>query len=646
MRRVLLAGVLVLLDGVLLLVGAVILGILITGGGEGRVGAVLYRAYAYSNLLLFSLPLLLLRYWLRAQAPFLGVRTLGLEGLPSAARRFCLRAHAWLENLDAARASRWVQAIIALSILVKVLNAWVYFGFFSGDDTEIQEMSFARLFGWRWQAWNLRSPFFPLAFIHPIQAAFLHLGVRDPAVLIFAGRLVVVAYSGLNLWLAWRISRRVFDSVPAGLLTVLFLALSKLHTTFASSELPRTVASSFVLLACWFLLVRKRRSLAVVLAGLCMGVGACVRFSEGLYLLPAAVLLLGDRRWKDLPLFAMAVAAAAVLILGWGDYLYWGRPFYSLHNIFEYTVVQGASSRGHQPFYAYFAQIFSWTDPFTFVLFLTALRFTPRSMLIWAWAPLILLSALPHKEPRYLIPALPFMAMGAAWGTWNLLGRLGQDAASPDRKSVLDRWAILLVAALALGGLLQLDGFRFRRSESGVEAARFLARQNIVGVVGIEQGWKTGGSLYLYPTVWEDLNRRLMDDPAYMRGFLVRPDMNWVALQEGTIRKNHYEALFGECGFVEVRYSERTRRKEYHLFHRERSVGVLAGDLAKRFVDLGGLSSSAVATIGSCRPTVLRENFVRGLRTSSKRVQWQRGFDPGAVDRGTHHTGRTGSRPS
>jgi hypothetical protein len=373
----------------------------------------------------------------------------------------------------------------------------------------------------------------------------------------------------LNLWLAWRISRRVFDSVPAGLLTVLFLALSKLHTTFGSSELPRTVASSFVLLACWFLLARKWQSPATALAGVCLGIGTSVRFSEGLYLLPAAVLLLRERRYRRLSLFALTAGVTTCVILGWGDSLYWGRPFHSLYNIFQYTVVDKASSRGFQTTHEYFTQVLTWTDPCTFVLFLAALRFPPRSMLVWAWTPLIVLSALPHKEPRYLIPVLPFVTMGAAWSTWNLLGRLRQGAAALDREPASNRWAVMLVAALSIGMLLQLDGFRFRRSESAVEVARFVARQKGGGVVGIEQSWKAGGNLYLDPKTWEDLDNRLTGDPAWVQNLLRRPEIAWVALQKKTIDRHHYQALLEECGFAEVVYSGRTRRKEYRLFHRE-----------------------------------------------------------------------------
>ena len=78
--------------------------------------------------------------------------------------------------------------LIVVITVVKLANAALYPGFFSGDDVEIHEMTFARLFGWNWTAWDLRNAFYPMVFIYPIQALLAGMGIDDTATLVFAGR--------------------------------------------------------------------------------------------------------------------------------------------------------------------------------------------------------------------------------------------------------------------------------------------------------------------------------------------------------------------------------------------------------------------------------------------------------------------------
>ncbi len=65
--------------------------------------------------------------------------------------------------------------------MVKAIYAWWYYGFYTGDDVEIHEMVFAAIFGWDWQAWDIRSAFYPMVFIYPAVAAVRFLRVEHLA---------------------------------------------------------------------------------------------------------------------------------------------------------------------------------------------------------------------------------------------------------------------------------------------------------------------------------------------------------------------------------------------------------------------------------------------------------------------------------
>jgi hypothetical protein len=65
---------------------------------------------------------------------------------------------------------------------------------------------------------------------------------------------VVVVFSALSLWLVYKLATRLFSSVPIGILSLLLLAVSKLHTSLGSSELPRPVAALLVLVSCMLII--------------------------------------------------------------------------------------------------------------------------------------------------------------------------------------------------------------------------------------------------------------------------------------------------------------------------------------------------------------------------------------------------------
>src|SRR5262249_15025500 len=151
-------------------------------------------------------------------------------------------------------------------------------------------------------------------------------------------------------------------------------------------------------------------------------------------------------------------------LLGVADALYWGRPFASLINIVDFTLVKRASSSGPlDPAWWYLEFASQWT---TWPVLALAVVGTRRDMLpaaVWAWLPILILSVLPHKEARYVIPAMPFVALLAANGV----------------RAILTRWSVTapgwhaapvaLVLALALGLVHDAGGWRLRRSNREVE---------------------------------------------------------------------------------------------------------------------------------------------------------------------------------
>jgi hypothetical protein len=554
MRRGLMFG----LDVLLLTTASIAILILVTGGGSFEWHGQVVRAARARNPLWAFFALALLRWGFGTDVAFLARWPMGPWA--SAAARVCERLESALSGLSGTHARRVVLVILLSSAVMKIWNAYHYYGFDYGDDVEIHLMTFSKLQGRDLGVWNLRSPVYPLVFIYPIQRALVGAGVEERARLIFAGRLVVVGFSLANVWLCYRLGMSIFGAQAVGVLGAYLLAISRLHVRLGSTELPRTVSTTFLLLAFTWLAAGRGRGRAA-LAGLALGVAGSLRFSEAVFAIPVALQLATERRYRDLLLAGATALLAIAFLLGPGDLLFWPEMFFSLRHIVEFTLVRGESSRGVEPLAHYLLTAPWWSDPFMLFLIGLGWRAAPKPLRLWAFAPIAALSLFPHKEERYLVPVLPFLVLIAAAGSWRLLQSARFRAASR-------RPPLALIVLLGVS-LLEVEGFQFRRSEAAIDVARFLAARDNVRNVMMEEGTTTtGATLYLRPTIQVvNLDARRLGEASYFWGMVSGPETQYVVLRDSSLVPV-FRDLLRQAGFVKVTGPEAKRGERYRIFVR------------------------------------------------------------------------------
>lgn len=542
----------------------VTLAILCSGGGSFRLLGRFMSAHSTGTpaLIVFLLAVVRLRF--RESLPFLGLRALDIRDLDQRIERLVLGAAAFLGAVTSSRARKIVLILCGTSLVLLSASAYVHFGFFSGDDVEIHEMTLGHLFRTGWPVWNLRSPFYPMAFIYPAQALLAGLGIADTSSLVFAGRLVVAVLSTASVLLLYRVARDRYG-LGVALLAALLLTVNRLHLAFGSTELPRPVSTLFVVLA--YACVLSRRKAAPVLAGVAIAVAGAMRFSEALFLLPALVHLVSEQRWKSAIACAASCAMTLVILQAAVDQWYWGTPFASVRAAVDYTLVHRLSSRGFQPPWFYVAHIPAWSDVVIVGLAVYATWKCDWRAGIWAWLPLVVLSGLPHKEPRYLIPILPFVALLSAMALDHLLRLYAASAPSARRRTMA------AVAVLGLGAALvsETDGLHFRRSEAEVELARRIDALGDVSGLAAEQVWRLGGRLYLrsVETV-TDIDPSALQRPGELDVIARDSRFNYIA-----ITTERCAAIACDVRLRDFGYADDTRaaaeRAAYRLFRKRRS---------------------------------------------------------------------------
>jgi len=518
-----------------------------TGGGEFSVVGLRVSATRVSNPTVVLALLTALRCWL---LPARAV--LGRAGMTP--RAIGVRVARWGEVMlasqrPAAALTRGVLlALAVLSVGLRIVNASNP-GFMTGDDVEINEMTFRALFALDWPIWNVRSPFYPFSFIYPAQAVAVHLGVTDPAAIVVAGRLAVVALTTASVFVVYLIARRLTGHGAMALLAAVLFGTSRLHLWFGGTEYPRPVAGLFILVA-FYLLVSPSRS-KTALAGALLGVGAAMRFGELLFLAPAAAQLIVLRKYRLAALTAACGAVAFAAVLTLSDWLYWGSPFFSVLNLAEYTFVRGQSSAGFQPWFFYFVSGTNWTNLPVLCLSLAAFRLADWRAGLWGWLPIVLLSLLSHKELRYAIPIQPFLILAATCAFHALLR-----PAPEGRRGTL---AAVLVASMAFAVTIELGDWRIRKTDDAVRLAREMSASGVRGAA-LQQVWRFGGRLYLpdVPTIIE-----LQEDvPQMLAEAAANPEVGAVVLLRSSLTAD-LERRLEVSGF-----SRRVAEGQYAVFRR------------------------------------------------------------------------------
>ena len=364
-----------------------------------------------------------------------------------------------------------LRRVVLLAVISTVARAWLahrYFGFETGDDVEIAQEAFRAAFGLGYTPWGIRNLFVSQALVAPLLAVAGWIGIGDPFLLAEVARYPFILLGGVNVVLAYFVGRAWFDE-RTGLLAAALYSIHWIPLVFGSSLYPRVPGTTFLLLAA-LAISREKLFAAGVLASLAFA----MRYSEIVFLLP--LLFLAGRRT---PRVLAGFGAGTLLFVGLYDWLSWGRPFASLIEFARYTLVarESSSLAKEQPVWWYVAALPQWLAPPLWP-FLWRER---KKALLFVVAPLIVLSAIHHKELRYLQAVIPFAMILAAAGAmawWN--GR---------RK--------LVIALLILAIPLQLARIRSieKRTMAAVDAARFLRGRT----VAVSQEWAYGGKLFVNP---------------------------------------------------------------------------------------------------------------------------------------------------
>jgi hypothetical protein len=202
-----------------------------------------------------------------------------------------------------------------------------------------------------------------------------------------------------------------------------------------------------------------------------------------------------------------------------------------------------------------------WVNLVTFALVVVGVSCRRSRAVLWAGIPIVLLSMLPHKEARYMLPVLAFLSMLAGEGAWRLIEWVRQR----------ERQRLATIASLALGLFWlhsNLRSYPSPRSEDSVRAAILIGEQHPNGTVAFEWGTGSGGGIYMSAWQHRDLLPPLHDAPlAEIEGLIRREDLTCIALRARTLNRIGVESALQELGWSEL---TRGSNRDVRVFVRDR----------------------------------------------------------------------------
>ncbi|MEA2568841.1 MAG: mannosyltransferase 3 [Acidobacteriota bacterium] len=367
--------------------------------------------------------------------------------------------------------SRRFLAILTMVVVIAQLwLAWRYFGFLTGDDVEVLAQAFHRALGFPYAAWDIRCLFVPDFFVAPVIRIGSLLGLESTRALAWIATLPFIALTAATVVLVHRLTLQWTDDELAARVAATIFALHWIPLGFGSTVYPRTLAMFCIVAAA---LIAERRPF---LAGVLIGLAFADRFSEIIFTVP--ILWLARNNWLRI---IAGAAISIVLFAGVYDWLTWGMPFSSAIKFARLTLVAPdfASRVKYQAPWWYLANIVRWCAPTMLPLLWIGRKRVPWAFIV---VPLVALSAIRHKEVRYLEVMIPFLAIGAGIGAAMLW--------QTRRK--------LAIALVAISIAWHLAGLRYhaRKTMPAVRAAEMLGDDPSVSTVTLNQIWAYGDRLY------------------------------------------------------------------------------------------------------------------------------------------------------
>ncbi len=286
-------------------------------------------------------------------------------------------------------------------LVIEVANSWVdkadYFHWLPSADGMAQPQGFS---------------FFYPGLHYLLFKLFTWLGLNDPQIIMTIVRLLHAFWSMLTIWFGYKITLH-FSNVKTANLAGWLLATFWIFPFLSVRNLVEFVSIPFLMWGLWLILKNERvgRASIAFWAGFLFGLAFDTRYQTALVSGTIGVVMLFQKRWKEVAWVTFGGVVAVLMVQGLVDYFIWGKPFAQLYGYVAYN----ASHAGEYT-------VGPW---YLFIIFLLGIIIPPISLFIFAgffkeWKRMAIIffpvlvfilfhSYYPNKQERFIVTIIPLM---------------------------------------------------------------------------------------------------------------------------------------------------------------------------------------------------------------------------------------------
>jgi hypothetical protein len=350
---------------------------------------------------------------------------------------------------------------------------------------------------WEWRE-GIRNWALPLFFSLIIRLCDFF-GIHDPQAIRAAAAIPQFA---LHLWMLFSVYRHAGRRVgrDGALWATLAVGVYAPILAFAGRTLGESFSAALLVISLERLDRPAEQTRNGFAAGLWMGAAVVARYGSAVFAGALLVWLLAARHWRQLAAVAFGIALMA-LALGALDWATWGRPFHSFIAYLRFNVLSDRAvfHFGSSPASYYLLPIARaapiWIWP-TIAAVLWTRRFRVPPWLFLAAVYIAVLFRTPHKEERFLYPALVLLVVGAAPEAVRVLQKL--------RQPILRIALLFGLSILSFGTYYSLNELWPVRGDEFRAIVKATRPPDATGLVIVNEGlWGSGGFFYIgRPIPW------------------------------------------------------------------------------------------------------------------------------------------------
>lgn len=297
-------------------------------------------------------------------------------------------------------------------LVIEIAQSWVdgidYYGWLPGSDGSGQPRGFSFFYT------GLHFVFFKiLEFV----------GVTDPQAKMFFVRLVHGLWSLLIVKWGYDLSLHFSDKKTANQVGWM-LSLFWMFPFLSVRNLVEFVCIPFLMLGT-LQIVKSNQQFSIgkwIWIGILFGLAFNIRYQTSLFTAGIGLVVLFEKKWKELILLSLGFLLSVLAIQGGIDYLVWGKPFIQMITYVGYN----ATSAGQYtvgPWYHYFVFLLGMLIPPVSVFLLLGYLFSYKRLAILFLPVLIFFifhSFYPNKQERFIVTVVPFIFIAGVIG-WKMI---------------------------------------------------------------------------------------------------------------------------------------------------------------------------------------------------------------------------------